>query len=68
MELIRALSVSLVLSPKFGILVACVIRQFVEDSTHRTACSRPVVRVAPSLSLTRAEWLVFLPQSCLVIV
>ena len=29
MELIRALSVSLVLSPKFGILVACVIRQFV---------------------------------------
>ena len=29
MELIRALSISLVLSPKFGILVACVIRQFV---------------------------------------
>ena len=29
MELIRALSISLILSPKFGILVACVIRQFV---------------------------------------
>lgn len=34
--------------------------------THLAACSPSVKRLSPSLSFTGVNWLIFLPQSCLV--